>query len=82
MRYRFGLYVYGYVVMPEHVHLLLSEPQIPRFSAQNPGANPSAPLRAGSGPPTSHQSQPGAAGGKLLARRTTIVGGVWCIFFQ
>lgn len=26
-RRRFQLYVYGYVVMPEHVHLLLSEPQ-------------------------------------------------------
>jgi putative transposase len=27
VRRRFGLYVYGYVIMPEHVHLLLSEPQ-------------------------------------------------------
>jgi putative transposase len=27
MRCRFGLCVYGYVVMPEHVHLLVSEPQ-------------------------------------------------------
>ena len=27
MRRRFVLCVYGYVVMPEHVHLLLSEPQ-------------------------------------------------------
>jgi putative transposase len=26
MRVRFGVYVYGYVVMPEHVHLLVSEP--------------------------------------------------------
>jgi len=26
LRCRFALYVYGYVVMPEHVHLLLSEP--------------------------------------------------------
>ena len=25
-RARFGFYVYGYVVMPEHVHLLVSEP--------------------------------------------------------
>jgi putative transposase len=25
-RVQFGLYVFGYVVMPEHVHLLLSEP--------------------------------------------------------
>jgi len=35
MRRRFGMCVYGYVVMPEHVHLLVSEPgrwvsQIPR----------------------------------------------------
>ena len=27
MRRRFGLCVYGYVVMPEHVHLLVSEPE-------------------------------------------------------
>src|SRR5258708_24675622 len=27
VRRGFGLQVYGYVVMPEHVHLLLSEPQ-------------------------------------------------------
>ena len=27
MRCRFALRVYGYVVMPEHVHLLMSEPQ-------------------------------------------------------
>jgi putative transposase len=27
VRHTFGLQVYGYVVMPEHVHLLLSEPQ-------------------------------------------------------
>jgi putative transposase len=27
VRLRFHLYVYGYVVMPEHVHLLVSEPQ-------------------------------------------------------
>ncbi len=27
MRRRFGLFLYGYVVMPEHVHLLLSEPR-------------------------------------------------------
>ena len=26
MRHSFGLYVYAYVVMPEHVHLLVSEP--------------------------------------------------------
>src|ERR1700724_19001 len=28
VRRRFRLHVYGYVVMPEHVHLLLSEPQL------------------------------------------------------
>jgi putative transposase len=27
MRRRFAMRVYGYVVMPEHVHLLLSEPE-------------------------------------------------------
>ncbi len=27
VRFSYRLYVYGYVVMPEHVHLLLSEPQ-------------------------------------------------------
>jgi len=27
MRVKFGVYIYGYVVMPEHVHLLLSEPE-------------------------------------------------------
>jgi putative transposase len=27
MRKRFDLCVYGYVVMPEHVHLVLSEPE-------------------------------------------------------
>ena len=27
MRRRFALCVYGYVIMPEHVHVLLSEPQ-------------------------------------------------------
>jgi putative transposase len=27
VRLRFRLHVYGYVVMPEHVHLLLSEPE-------------------------------------------------------
>ena len=27
VRQRFGLCVYGYVVMPEHVHLLINEPE-------------------------------------------------------
>jgi putative transposase len=28
MRRKFVLFVYGYVVMPEHVHLLMSEPKV------------------------------------------------------
>ena len=28
MRRRYGFRVYGYVVMPEHVHLLVSEPDV------------------------------------------------------
>ena len=27
VRHSFGLCVYGYVVMPEHIHLLIGEPQ-------------------------------------------------------
>ena len=27
MRRRYSFYVFGYVIMPEHVHLLLSEPE-------------------------------------------------------
>ena len=38
MRCRFTLCVYGYVVMPEHVHLLVREPQIPRLAPKS-GAN-------------------------------------------
>src|SRR3954452_14710985 len=29
MRQRFAMCIYGYVVMPEHVHLLVSEPGAP-----------------------------------------------------
>lgn len=32
MRLRFDMCVYGYVVMPEHVHLLLSEPALARLA--------------------------------------------------
>src|SRR5919108_3754867 len=32
MRRRFELFIYGYVVMPEHVHLLLSEPPRARLA--------------------------------------------------
>ncbi len=33
MRQRFGTRVYGYVVMPEHVHLLVSEPEHENLAA-------------------------------------------------
>ena len=40
MRVRFDVRVYGYVVMPEHVHLLLSEPAgFAQVSAQKTSAN-------------------------------------------
>ncbi|MGA8270236.1 MAG: hypothetical protein WB919_01680, partial [Candidatus Sulfotelmatobacter sp.] len=44
MRRSYRLYVYGYVVMPEHVHLLLSEPQ-PDGGPQSNGG----PLKPGFG---------------------------------
>jgi REP-associated tyrosine transposase len=43
VRRSFGLHVYGYVVMPEHVHLLLSEPQL--------GTSPLKPKPGLNGPP-------------------------------
>ncbi len=39
VRRRFRLQVYGYVVMPEHVHLLLSEPQRESSSGETASAN-------------------------------------------
>jgi len=39
VRRSFGLHIYGYVVMPEHVHLLLSEPERP----DNPSGGPHKP---------------------------------------
>ncbi len=39
MRRRFSLCVYGYVVMPEHVHLLVSEPGRAQVSVQKADAN-------------------------------------------
>jgi REP element-mobilizing transposase RayT len=42
MRCRFGLCIYGYVVMPEHVHLLLNEPAAPRLTPQG-GREPGPP---------------------------------------
>jgi putative transposase len=44
VRRRYRLSVYGYVVMPEHVHLLLSEPQL--------GTAPLKPKAGLNGPPT------------------------------
>jgi len=42
VRRRFGLCIYGYVVMPEHVHLLLSEPAQPDIPL-NPSGGPLKP---------------------------------------
>ncbi|MGC2248136.1 MAG: transposase [Terriglobales bacterium] len=42
MRRLFSMYVYGYVLMPEHVHLLVSEPErrmVPQVRAPGLGAN-------------------------------------------
>src|ERR1700733_10581173 len=44
VRRSYRLYVYGYVVMPEHDHLLLSEPQL--------GTAPLKPKAGLNGPPT------------------------------
>jgi putative transposase len=43
VRRNYGLCVYGYVVMPEHVHLLLSEPQL-RTDPLKPKAGLNGPL--------------------------------------
>ena len=32
-RQRYGFFVFGYVVMPEHIHLLISEPPVEPLSA-------------------------------------------------
>jgi Transposase IS200 like len=51
VRRSFRLYIYGYVVMPEHVHLLLSEPQPERGSTKaDVGQANGAPLKADGGP--------------------------------
>jgi putative transposase len=39
MRQRYSMCVYGYVVMPEHVHLLVCEPDRAQVSAPETGAN-------------------------------------------
>jgi putative transposase len=49
VRRSYRLCVYGYVVMPEHVHLLLSEPQL--------GTAPLKPKAGLNGPPTFGESQ-------------------------
>jgi REP element-mobilizing transposase RayT len=46
-----GLQVYGYVIMPEHVHLLLSEPRGGTFSG---GSAPLKPEDGLNGPPLEH----------------------------
>ncbi len=48
VRRGFGLQVYGYVVMPEHVHLLVSEPRHEKFSDKNAPLKPKCGLN---GPP-------------------------------
>ena len=48
MRRSFRLHVYGYVVMPEHVHLLLSEPQRDTSSGRTAALKPKDGLN---GPP-------------------------------
>jgi putative transposase len=48
VRRSFGLQVYGYVVMPEHVHLLLSEPRLDASSGRNAPLKPKDGLN---GPP-------------------------------
>ncbi len=48
-RRSFRLHVYGYVVMPEHVHLLLSEPQ---RNIDSSGSAPLKPKDGLNGPPT------------------------------
>jgi putative transposase len=48
VRRSFGLHVYGYVVMPEHVHLLVSEPQ---RDASRGGTAPLKPKDGLNGPP-------------------------------
>src|ERR1700720_2716312 len=49
VRGRFRLQVYGYAVMPEHVHLLLSEPQ---RDTSSDGTAPLKPKDGLNGPPS------------------------------
>ena len=52
VRRRFRLQVYGYAVMPEHVHLLLSEPQ---RDTSSDGTAPLKPKGGLNGPPATSQ---------------------------
>src|SRR5260370_22515541 len=54
VRRSYRLYVYGYVVMPEHVHLLLSEPQRDTSSGRTAPLNPKDGLN---GPPVLSEPQ-------------------------
>src|SRR5258708_2240385 len=54
VRRTFRLHVYGYVVMPEHVHLLLSEPQRDMSSS---GTAPLKPKDGLNGPPLLSEPQ-------------------------
>ena len=64
----FGLQVYGYVIMPEHVHLLLSEPRR-EASDQNAPLNPKDGLN---GPPSGSVAHSIPALGGLSGERITL----------
>jgi putative transposase len=55
VRRRFGIHIYGYVVMPEHVHLLLSEPQRDTCGDRNAPLKPKDGLN---GPPSGLNGPP------------------------
>jgi putative transposase len=57
VRRAFELCVYGYVVMPDHVHLLLSEP-----GQDSLGTSPLKPKPGLSGPPSPPSPKPGLSG--------------------
>src|ERR1700694_3812184 len=63
VRRSFRLQVYGYVVMPEHVHLLLSEPQRDTSGGRTAPLKPKPGL---SGPPVQRYSAAIACADKLV----------------
>src|SRR6266496_2887252 len=66
VRRSFRFHVYGYVVMPEHIHLLLSEPQ------QDTSSDRTAPLKpkpGSSGPPVLLRAGLAEAAPSWLAER-------------